>query len=499
MNIPPIHMSDFYKTDHRRQYPVGTQGVYANMTPRGSRIPGIDKVVVFGLQYFIKEYLITRFNRDFFDKPRHEVVGRYKRLLDNTLGPNAVPMDHIHALHQFGHLPLRLKALPEGSLCPMRVPLATLVNTHPDFFWLTNWIETLMSTVVWHPITSATIAHQYRMLLNEAAKLTSDIPEFVQWQGHDFSMRGHASVESGCASGAAHLLSFTGTDTIPSIDWLEQYYDADVECELVGGSVPATEHSVMCMGGEVSEYETFRRLIEDVYPTGIVSIVSDTWDYWKILTETLPSLKEKIMKRDGKVVVRPDSGDPVLIICGDNTAGYPAKYDSAGRLIYQHSDVPQYKGTVQLLWETFGGKTNSKGYKQLDPHIGCIYGDSITFDRAKAIVTKLQQQGFASTNIVFGIGSFTYQMVTRDTFGFAIKATSGVINGERISIFKKPKTDDGLKNSAKGLLRVNPDLTLSEDVSPEEEQEGLLQVIFENGQPGRTQSLAEIRARLAGS
>ena len=482
--INPIHYSDFYKTDHRRQYPPKTQGVYSNMTARGSRIKNIDNVVVFGLQYFVQEYLIARFRSEFFNQPKHKVVAQYKRRLDSALGPGAVGMEHIEALHDLGYLPVRIKALPEGSKCPMRVPFVTIVNTHPDFFWVTNFLETIMSNVLWHPMTSATIANSYRILLDEYAKLTSDIPEFVQWQGHDFSMRGHSSFESSCVSGGAHLLSFTGTDTIPAIDWLEQYYGANAAEELIGGSVPATEHSVMCMGGEESELLTFERLISDVYPKGIVSIVSDTWDYWKILIEVLPILKDKIMARDGKVVVRPDSGDPVKIICGDVNAT---------------PDSPEYWGTIQTLWDVFGGTVNSKGFKQLDPHIGCIYGDSITYDRALRILEGLRLKGFASTNIVFGIGSYTYQYVTRDTFGFAMKATSGVIDGKMIPIFKDPKTDNGLKKSARGLLRVNPDYTLSEDVTPAEEQEGLLQVVFEDGVRSNIQYLKEIRERLARS
>ncbi len=481
---PAIHMSDFYKTGHPFQYPDNTDGVYSNLTARGSRLPGVDHVVVFGIQYFIKEYLVTRFQRDFFDRPKHEVVAQYKRRLDNALGVGAVTMQHIEALHDLGYLPVRIKALPEGSVCPLRVPLLTIVNTHPEFYWVTNFLETIMSNVIWHPITSATIAHEYRKLLDKYAAETSDLPEFVQWQGHDFSMRGHSSFESSCASGAAHLLSFTGTDTIPAIDWLEQYYLADSDKELIGGSVPATEHSVMCMGGQETEVETFERLITQVYPKGIVSIVSDTWDYWKILTQTLQILKPLIMARDGKVVIRPDSGDPVKIICGDPKAPF---------------DSPESLGTIRLLWNIFGGTVNSKGFKQLDPHIGCIYGDSITFERAQAILAGLKLKGFASTNIVFGIGSYTYQYVTRDTFGFAIKATSGVIDGKRIAIFKDPKTDDGVKKSARGLLRVNPDYTVSEDVDENEEMEGLLQIVYADGHYHHTQSLAEIRWRLAQS
>lgn len=480
--IAPITFSDFYKTGHKPQYPDNTTEVYSNETPRGSRVEGVDKVVVFGLQYFVYEYLVKRFNEDFFQQPREVVVKKYQRRLDNALGKGAVSMDHIYALHDLGYLPVRIKALDEGTLCPMRVPFITIVNTLPDFFWVTNFLETILSNVTWMPMTSATTAHQYRVLLDRYAKATSDMPGFTEWQGHDFSMRGHSSFESSCVSGMAHLTSFSGTDTIPAIDFLEQYYAANSDVELVGGSVAATEHSVMCFGGKMGEYDTFNRLITKVYPTGILSIVSDTWDYWKILTEVLPALKATIMAREGKVVVRPDSGDPADIICGDKTAPVGS---------------PEYKGTIQLLWETFGGRTNAKGYKQLDDHIGCIYGDSITLDRAKDILARLEKQGFASTNIVFGIGSFTYQYVTRDTYGFAIKATSGIVDGKRLAIFKDPKTDSGLKKSARGLLKVNADMSLSQDVTEAEEQTGMLKVIFEDGKVGPQQTLAAIRARLA--
>jgi len=486
-----IHASDFYKVSHPPQYPVGTTEVYSNLTARGSRLPEAQKIVVFGLQYFVQEYLVHRFNTEFFQADEDEVLAKYQRRMDTSLGPNAVTTERWRQLHDLGYLPLIIKALPEGSRCNMRVPFLTIKNTHKDFFWLTNWVESLMSNVIWHPITTATIANTYRRLLELRAHQSSDLLDFVQWQGHDFAYRGMD--ESVAICGAGHLLSFTGTDTIPAIDILEDYYGADATKELIGGSVPATEHSVMCMGGEASEYETFRRLIEDVYPQGIVSIVSDTWDYWKILTETLPSLKPRIMARDGKVVIRPDSGDPVKIICGDPDA---------------HLGTPASKGTIALLWETFGGTVNSKGYKQLDSHIGAIYGDSITYDRADAITRQLMDQGFASTNIVFGIGSYTYQYVTRDTFGMAMKATSGVIQGERVTISKNPKTDNGLKKSAKGLLCVDPifgahgvqDFVLREDVTAfQEATEGALEVIFENGKAGRTQTLTEIRERLARS
>jgi nicotinamide phosphoribosyltransferase len=479
--ILPMLYKDGYKVDHRSQYPIGTEYVYSNITPRGSRIEGINEVVVFGIQYFIKDYLLRRFNEGFFKQPKDKVVAAYKRRIDNYLGPDAVTFKHIGDLHDLGYLPIRIKALAEGTLCPMRIPLLTIVNTDPRFFWLTNFLETILCNVIWGGTTSATTAYQYRKLLDAYAQRTSDIPDFVQWQGHDFSMRGMFGLEPALISGAAHLLSFTGTDTIPAIDFHETFYNANSDKELIGGSVAATEHSVMCLGGDETEEATYRRLLTKVYPKGIVSIVSDTWDYWKVLTQVLTSIKDLVMGREGKLVVRPDSGDPVKIICGDPDA---------------LKDSPAYLGSIEILWRTFGGVINSKGYKQLDSHIGLIYGDSITLERCKNICKGLEEKGFASTNVVFGIGSYTYQYVTRDTFGFAMKATWGMIDGKPVDIYKDPKTDSGIKKSAKGLLRVNEDLTLSEEVTSSQEKEGLLQTVFENGKIIKEYSLAEIRTRL---
>jgi nicotinamide phosphoribosyltransferase len=480
MMISPILYTDFYKTDHRRQYPKGTEYVYSNLTPRMSRIPGVDKVVVFGIQYFVKDYLIRRFNDGFFKQPKEKVIAQYKRRMDTSLGKDSINVEHLEALHDLGYLPIKLKALAEGTLCPLRVPVLTITNTLPEFYWITNFLETILSNVLWHPMTSATIAFEYRKVLEEYAAKTSDMPDFVKFQAHDFSMRGHSSFESSLVSGASHLTSFSGTDTIPSIDWLEHFYNADAEKELIGASVPATEHSVMCLGGSETEIETYRRLLTEVYPSGIVSIVSDTWDYWKVLSQTLPQLKQVIKQRDGKLVIRPDSGDPVKILCGD-----PEAEDPWVRM-----------GTVATLWEIFRGQRNSKGYKQLDPHIGVIYGDSITLDRCRAICKGLEERGFASTNVVFGVGSYTYQYVTRDTFGFAMKATHGVINGEAVDIFKDPKTDDGVKKSAKGLLCVNLDYTLTECASPEQESVGMLKEVFCDGKEWNETTLNIIREKL---
>ena len=479
----PLLYTDGYKVDHKRQYPDGTSLVYSNWTPRKSRIKGIHKVVFFGLQYFIKKYMVEDFQRNFFDQPKAAICRQYMRRINNYLGANQVGVKHIESLHDLGYIPLIIKALPEGVAVSIKVPMFTMYNTVPQFFWLTNYFETLLSTTVWLPCNSATLARQYRLILDHYAAETATNTDFVDFQGHDFSMRGMAGLEAAMMSAAGHLLSFKGTDTIPAIDFLEQYYGADSDKELVGASVAATEHSVMCMGTDAGEQATFERLITEVYPRGIVSIVSDTWDLWKVLTEYLPNLKEKILARDGKVVIRPDSGDPVAIICGDKNATHEAAQ----------------KGVIELLWDTFGGLVNEKGYKELAPQIGAIYGDSITIERATQICKRLKDKGFASTNVVLGIGSFTYQYNTRDTFGFAMKATYGEVKGEGRAIFKDPITDDGTKKSAKGLVKIiqeNDDYQLIDQVNWEEEKSGHLKQVYCNGKLLIDQSLAEIRERI---
>ena len=390
-------------------------------------------------------------------------------------------------------MPLKIKAVPEGTRVPIRVPSMTIENTRPDimpeFFWLTNFIETLSSCELWMPTTSATIADKYRQILDYYCELTGGDKDFVQFQGHDFSMRGMAGLHAARSSGAAHLLSFVGTDTIPAIMHLEEFYNADIENELVGTSIPATEHSVMCAYGQ-NEFESYKRLITEIYPTGFVSIVSDTWDLWKVLREVLVPLKDIIMNRDGRLIIRPDSGDPVKIMCGD-----PESTNPSAQL-----------GVIQILWDIFGGTINAKGYKQLDPHIGSIYGDSITLERAEEICSLLMKNGFASTNVVYGIGSYTYQYNTRDTFGFALKSTFVMVGGQERNIFKDPVTDNGVKKSQTGMVAVLKDGgtihhvdSLSRAERDKLEAVNLLEDVFIDGVLVRDESLQEIRSRLKAS
>jgi nicotinamide phosphoribosyltransferase len=426
------------------------------------------------------------FQKDFFSKPKDEVCSEMKQELSMYLGAD-YDVSHFEALHDLGYLPINVKSLPEGSKAPIKVPVLTIYNTHPDFYWVTNYLETILSNLLWKPMTSATIAHQYRKVLTEwMLKTDKSNHQFIDWQGHDFSMRGMDSVEAVISSGLGHLTSFWGTDSLPTIYGARKYYGAE---GFFCASVPATEHSVMCAGGKEDEVETFRRLL-NTYPSGILSVVSDTWDLWKVCTEHIVTLKEEILARNGKLVIRPDSGDPVHILCG-----YSGKEGDE----YVDPTTPEGKGVIELLWDVFGGTVNEQGYKVLDPHIGAIYGDSITIDRANEICARLEAKGFASTNVVLGIGSFTYQYNTRDTFGFAMKATYVEVNGEGREIFKDPITDDGTKKSATGLLRVTTGVggyKLVDSQTWAGEQTGYLKPIYEDGVFYNTTTLTEIRGKL---
>ena len=483
----PLLLTDGYKTGHHQQYPKGTTLVYSNFTPRSNKYgpKGADKVVSFGQQMVMRQ-IHEAFHLEFFSKPKDVVCGEMKRELSMYLGTD-YDVSHFEALHDLGYLPIVVKIIPEGNLVPIKVPVLTIHNTHPDFYWVTNYLETIISNLLWKPMTSATIAHQYRKVLTKwQEKTDKERAWFVDWQAHDFSMRGLDSIDVTVSSGLGHLTSFLGTDSLPALGGARKFYG---ETGFVGGSVNATEHSVMCAGSKDDEIGTFRRLLE-TYPTGILSVVSDTWDLWKVCTKHIVTLKDEILARDGKLVIRPDSGNPSDIVCGYNTAEVHEYHD-------YDTTHPSYKGVIELLWDVFGGTVNEQGYKVLDPHIGAIYGDSITLERAEEICRRLASKGFASTNIVFGVGSFTYQYNTRDTFGFAMKATYVEVNGEGREIFKDPITDDGTKKSATGLLHVTKHnengYMLVDKVSWATEANGELTPLYANGNFIDTTTLTNIR------
>jgi nicotinamide phosphoribosyltransferase len=482
-----ILATDGYKLDHRRQYPKLTQWVLSNLTARKGRDATDLGVVYIGLQGFLQ----GTFHDDaqaFFDCPKQLILDAYQDFLDNFIGPNDIGTEHIGALHDLGYIPLEFRSLPEGTFVPYGVPMMTMENTIDEFYWVVNYFESALSSAMWMPITSATTARRFRRLLEGFAERTSDREGFVPFQAHDFSFRGMSSVEAAAASGFGHLTSFTGSDNLPANIFAREFYDAT---GFISAGVPATEHAVMCAGGDVNELETFRYLL-NLYKTGIVSIVSDTWNLWHVLTSIVVDLKELIMSRDGTLVIRPDSGDPADIICGDPKA---------------EEGTPEWYGVYRLLDQVFGHTVNSKGYKALDSHVNVIYGDSITEDRATDIGNRLEAMGYA-VEPVLGVGSYTYQYKTRDNHNMAVKATAARVDGVERMLFKDPITDYvngvSMKKSAKGRLAVvkgADGLKLVDQLTKSDweklEDANLLVPVWRDGEFLVRTNLEEIRARVA--
>ena len=485
MKNNPLSMTDGYKTSHHKMYPEGTTLVYSNFTPRSvKRMPENAKdIVVFGLQY-VMTYIHELYQESFFNRPKDEVVGEAKTFLSNYLGTD-YDCSHFEALHDLGYLPIKVKGLTEGTVITEKIPMLTIYNTHPDFFWLPNFLETLISSLIWKPVHSASLAYGYKKILVKHAEKTDKTNiGFVDFQGHDFSFRGMQHPESAISSGMGFLTSFSGTDTIPTLQAVKYYYGD----ENVAFSVPASEHAVMTAYGKENEIDGFRRLIKQ-YPTGILSLVSDSFNLWDVCTKFVVELKDEIMARDGKLVIRPDSGDPVDILCGTQRMAD----DACNKL-------PERHGVIELLWGVFGGTVNEQGYKVLDPHIGALYGDSITIERADEICKRLETKGFASTNVVLGVGSYSMGYATRDNQGGAVKATYVEVDGVGREIFKDPITDDGTKKSATGLLHVtknsNGDFILFDKQSWDGESIGALQTIYQDGEFYNKTTLKEIRNKL---
>lgn len=515
MKNNPLLMTDGYKTSHHNMYPKETSLVYSNFTPRSVKYMDerAKEIVVFGLQYTIM-YIHELYEENFFKRDKEEVIGEAKKYFSSYLGVD-YDVSHFEKLHDLGYLPIKVKGIIEGSIIGEKIPILTIYNTNPDFFWLPNFLETLLSSLLWKPLHSASISYGLKKLLNKYAKETDGgNMSIVNFQGHDFSFRGMQHPESAISSGLGFLVNFWGTDTLPTLMSAKHYYGS----ENVGFSVPASEHSVMTSYGKEDEINAFKRIL-DLYPTGIVSLVSDSFDLWKVCTDFITELKEQILSRNGKLVIRPDSGDPVDIICGLNTKPGTWSKEENGKFFHSENGfqgfVSQYevfkgpyKGVIELLWDVFGGTINEQGYKVLDPHIGAILGDGVTLERAEMICKRLKSKGFASTNIVLGIGSYSMGYCTRDNQGSAMKATYVELDTpnsdggmEKISrdIFKDPITDDGLKKSATGLLKVineSDKYILLDKQTWEEEKGGVLQTIYEDGKFYNQTTLTQIRERI---
>lgn len=480
--INPMLLIDFYKAVHAEMLPTEITKSVSYFTPRMSRVKMWDKVVMFGLQGFIKTYLIDYFNKAFFEKSFDEVIGEYKRIMDAALGENAYKIEKIEKLHKLGYLPIEIISLPEGARVPMHVPMFGITNTHDEFAWLPQSLESLISAESWHPMLAATVGATYRDIVNKYYDLTcdDDLPRARALGAFDF--RGEECTESAIKAGAGWCLSFLNTATVPTIPYLEANYNCDCTKEPVAFGSPSTEHSVMCSNYAIDgdEISLLRRLLTEIYPNTSFSAVLDSYDYWNIIENVLPQLKPEIMAHNGCMLMRGDSGDCVEVVTK----------------------------TVFKLWEEFGGIINSKGYKVLDPHVKAIYGDSITIQRCEEIYRILMEAGFACSNVSLGVGSFSMQCVeeegmlkpfTRDTFSSCIKATYCEIDHKPYPIFKNPK-DGGFKKSQKGCCIVtkdeNGEYSYEDEYTWEEATnfaDNQLVTIYKDGKMVKEQSLAEIR------
>lgn len=501
MQINSLLLTDSYKISHHYMYPKNTEKVYSNMTARSDKhAPEYSKggVISFYQQATMK-IIDDHFKNNFFNIPKEIVIASIKKDLSSHVGAE-YDVTHFEALHDLGYLPLKVKSLPEGTFVPIKVPFLTITNTHNNFYWLVNYLETIISNTLWHPITVATLIKGFKDVGDRwYNKNDKNNKHFLDFCYHNFAMRGLSGLDSAISTGLAFAIHSQGSDTLPVIHAARELYNEE-NCPVF--SLPATEHAVSSsniifnskdvledrLKGEKQFLET---LITEIHPTGMVSYVADTYDLWSVVTEVLPSLKKEIMNRDGKLIIRPDSSPttPADIICGLNSEfGYSGT-----------ENIAENKGLVELLWDIFGGNINEQGYKILNSHIGFIYGEGISQEMLEEIYKRLNFKGFAASNVVVGIGSFSQVFCSRDTYGQAIKATAIQIDGELHNIYKDPKTSGGFnKKSAKGLMRVNEDMSLSEECSWEEESQGLLQLIYEDGKFFNETTLTEIRERLNG-
>ena len=492
--VPALLLTDFYKICHRSLFNPDTRQLVSYWTPRKSRLDYLDYTVMFWLQATVKKYLVDHFNVTFFARSWEEVRAEYVEYVAATFYQDIAEgeIEAFKKVYDLGYLPVEIRAVPEGTRVPIGVPCMEIRATEDFAFWLPQYLETLLSCNLWPAMTAAAIADANRRELESWYVRTVEDGADVASGAGNFSMRGMMGCDAAVMVDAGHLLSFRSTATVPTAWALKCFYNADFN---VARGVPSTEHSIPESWGKDRELDYYRHVLKE-RPYGPLSIVSDTWDLEHVVTEFLPVLKPDIMARDGKVVIRPDSGDPADIICGVQADAHPERVTGG----------PLDRGCIELLWDVFGGTVNSKGYKILDKHIGLIYGDAITHDRLREICSRLEAKGFAANNVIFGFGSFTYQYVTRDSLGFALKVTHGVIGDTEKFMFKDPKTDRGAHSAGKksqrgmcvvyhgedGKLMYDDGHTMTEADAPG----NLLRPMFRNGELLIDDSFDDIRNRL---
>ena len=568
----PLLLIDFYKACHAEQYPHGMTRIYSPGTPRMSRLKDIEEVVYIGGQAFSKEILIKAFNEAFFSLPEEEVVRQYHRIMFNSLTKDDNRADKIRDLHRLGYLPIALYTVPEGTSTAIGVPQNVFVNTHPDFAWLTNTLETLYSTYIWHIQIAAEVGKRYRKIVDEYVEKTCDPDVRAARMLGDFSMRGQHCEVSAMKASAAWLCSFLNTATVPALMWLEDNYNCNIETEEVGYGALSFEHSTVTSNYALDgdEETLLKRALTEIYPNDNFSFLTDSYDHDNFLLNVVPACKDEILAHNGTILFRGDSGDPVEIIAGkkieavlldedeladledyfkdyayDNDIdGEETCYFNINGTFYKVFFQPEYTnergawtdtkywfiedynikyeevepslellGMVWYLDQIFGSTLNSKAYKVLNPKVKAIYGDSMTPSRVKEAYERLAAQGYAINNVVFGVGSFSFMCLesedgamnpyTRDTFGYAIKATYGEdANGNPVMIYKQPKAL-AWKKSPKGCIIVAPDGQSYTDGHTFEEAHGegvenLLELVFKDGKMVKETSLKEIRERMYG-
>ncbi|HEX5150268.1 MAG TPA: nicotinate phosphoribosyltransferase [Parafilimonas sp.] len=464
-----ILLADAYKYSHHKLYYPGTNKIYSYFESRGGEF---NETVFFGLQYFLKHYLqgkvITKEKIDAAEKIMLQVFGR-NDVFDRT------KFEYILREHD-GKLPVCIKAVPEGTSVPVSNVLMTIENTDPECFWLSNFLETLL-VQVWYPCTVATLSREIRKIVETyfeetASERASEAIDFVL---NDFGFRGVSSVESAGIGGAAHLIHFNGSDNIAGSILAKDYYNTG---HVYGRSIPATEHSICTLLGEEGELEMFKHVLE-TFPTGIVACVSDSFNIFRACSEYWGGeLKETILKREGVLVIRPDSGDPVLTLLR----------------------------VFDILFEKFGFTVNEKGYKVLPPQVRVIQGDGININSIRTIYPALKLNDISAENLVLGMGGALLQKVDRDTQKFAFKCSYAEINGKPVDVQKHPLEIDehgrltqSFKKSKKGRLKLivteNGYKTVKADDQPEHEDQ--LVTVFENGEIKNEVSFETVRERAA--
>ncbi|KAJ8601021.1 hypothetical protein CTAYLR_007965 [Chrysophaeum taylorii] len=410
-------LTDSYKVSHWGQYPAKTSVVFSYFESRGGVY---DETVFFGLQYLLKKYFLG-------EVVTMEKIAEAEAFYTKHFPPgftfNRAGWERIVTVHG-GKLPLLIRAVPEGTVVPVKNVLMTIENTDPECYWLTNFVETLL-VQVWYPMTVATHSREQKKVIAAYLRATSDDAGGLGFKLHDFGFRGVSSVETAGIGAAAHLVNFMGTDTIAGPVVASEYYN---HAEVAGFSIPASEHSTITSWGKEAEVDAMRNML-DIYPTGLVACVSDSFDVFKACADYWGTeLKDKILSRDGCLVVRPDSGDPPT---------------TAVKIL-------------EILGDKLGKSKNSKGFWILDPHVRIIWGDGIDYDTLCGVLGYMMAEGWSADNIAFGSGGGLLQKLNRDTQKCAFKCSAAVVDGELRDVFKDPITDKG-KVSKKGRLALVKD------------------------------------------